>query len=149
MTLQLSVGPWPLFFFLVSWSFTQSVGLLGLEDQPVARPLPAHRTAQKRTSTHHVEFELTNPVFERAKTVHASDLAATVIGTEFNQRPLICFGYKTDNSCWWCIHYMLISCSRWRIKHVRYSKGAILAWLQVYLKMEAAGLSKILVNTKK
>jgi hypothetical protein len=54
-------------------------------DQPVARPLPTHRTAQaqnKRTQTSmpRVEFEPTIPVFERTKTVHASDRAATVTG---------------------------------------------------------------------
>jgi hypothetical protein len=54
-------------------------------DQPIARPLPAHRTAQtknKRTqiSMPQVEFEPTTPVFERAKTVHTLDRAATVIG---------------------------------------------------------------------
>jgi hypothetical protein len=48
------------------------------EDQPVARPLPAHRTAQtqnKRTQTSmpRVGFETTIPVFERAKTVHTLD----------------------------------------------------------------------------
>jgi hypothetical protein len=53
-------------------------------DQPVARPLPAHRTVQtqnKRTQTSmpEVEFEFTIPVFERPKTVHALDHAATVI----------------------------------------------------------------------
>jgi hypothetical protein len=45
-------------------------------DQPVARPLPTHRTTQthnKRTdtSTLWVRFEPTIPAFERAKTVHA------------------------------------------------------------------------------
>jgi hypothetical protein len=54
-------------------------------DQPVARPLPAHRTAQtqnkrKQTSMPQLGFEPTIPVFERAKTVHASDRAATVVG---------------------------------------------------------------------
>jgi hypothetical protein len=54
-------------------------------DQPVARPLPAHRTTQtqhKRTQTSmpRVWFEPTIPVFERAKTVHAlGRRAATVI----------------------------------------------------------------------
>jgi hypothetical protein len=53
------------------------------EDQPVARPLPAHRTAQtqnKRTQTsmRQLGFEPTIPVFGRAKTVHALDRAATV-----------------------------------------------------------------------
>jgi hypothetical protein len=53
-------------------------------DQPVARPLPAQRTIQtqnKRTQTSMslVGFEPTIPAFERAKTVHALDRAATVI----------------------------------------------------------------------
>jgi hypothetical protein len=54
-------------------------------DEPVARPLLTHRTAQtqnKRTQTSmpRVGFEPTIPVFERAKTVHALDRAATVNG---------------------------------------------------------------------
>jgi hypothetical protein len=54
-------------------------------DQPVAIPLPTHRTTQtqiKRTQTsmNGVGFEPTIPVLERAKTVHASDRAAIVIG---------------------------------------------------------------------
>jgi hypothetical protein len=54
-------------------------------DQPVTRPQPAHRAKQthnKRTQTSmpQVEFEPTIPVFERAKSVHASDCAVSVIG---------------------------------------------------------------------
>jgi hypothetical protein len=54
-------------------------------DQPVAMSLPTYRTTQthnKRTQTSMswVEFEHTIPAFERAKTVHALDCAATVIG---------------------------------------------------------------------
>jgi hypothetical protein len=54
-------------------------------NQPVTRSLPAHRTVQtqnKRTqiSMPQVGFEATIPVFERAKTLHALDRAATVIG---------------------------------------------------------------------
>jgi hypothetical protein len=45
-------------------------------DQPVARPLPTHRTAQKQnkrrqTSMPQVGFEPTPAVFDRMKTVHA------------------------------------------------------------------------------
>jgi hypothetical protein len=52
--------------------------------QPVTRPLPIHRTTQTQnkrtqTSTPRVGREPTIPVFERAKTVHALDGAATVI----------------------------------------------------------------------
>jgi hypothetical protein len=55
-------------------------------DQPVARPLLRHRTTQtqnKRTQTSMscVGFEPTILAFERAKTVHASDCAATVTST--------------------------------------------------------------------
>jgi hypothetical protein len=54
-------------------------------DEPVSRPLPAHRTTQtqnKRTQTTMPQagFEPTIPVFERAKTVHALDCAATGMG---------------------------------------------------------------------
>jgi hypothetical protein len=50
-------------------------------DQPVARPLLTHRTTHTQTSMLWVGFEPTNSVFNRAKTVHASDRAATVIGS--------------------------------------------------------------------
>jgi hypothetical protein len=58
-------------------------------DQPVARPLPPHRTAQmqnKRTqiSMPPVGFEPTIPVSERAKIFCALDHAATAIGTIVN-----------------------------------------------------------------
>jgi hypothetical protein len=54
-------------------------------DQPVARPIPAHRTAQtqnKRTqiSMPQVGFKPTILVFQRAKTVHASDRESIVFG---------------------------------------------------------------------
>jgi hypothetical protein len=53
-----------------------------------------HRTAQtqnKRTQTPmlRVGFELTIPVIERAKTVHASDRTATVIGSFPNRSEII------------------------------------------------------------
>jgi hypothetical protein len=49
-------------------------------DQPVARPLPTHGTTQTQnkhtqTSMPGVGFEPTTPVFEREKTVDASDRA--------------------------------------------------------------------------
>jgi hypothetical protein len=54
-------------------------------DQPVARPLPTHRTHTKnkltQTSLPPVGFEPTTPVFGRGKMVHALDRAATVIGS--------------------------------------------------------------------
>jgi uncharacterized membrane protein len=54
-------------------------------DQPIARPLHARRTTQTQNKRTHksmprVGFEPTIPVSERAKTVHALDGAATVIG---------------------------------------------------------------------
>jgi hypothetical protein len=60
-------------------------------DQPVTRQLPAHGTAQiqnKRTQTSipQVGFEPKIPVFQRPKTVHAFDRAATVIGGLHNTR---------------------------------------------------------------
>jgi hypothetical protein len=53
-------------------------------DQPVARPLPAQRTARTqnkhtRTSMSQVGFETMIPAFERVKTVYVIDCAAAVI----------------------------------------------------------------------
>jgi hypothetical protein len=65
------VGPWPFFSFLILYT----VGTTPLTgDQPVAGPLPTHRTTQTQ------EFEPTIPIFERAKTDHALGRTATVIG---------------------------------------------------------------------
>jgi hypothetical protein len=80
------VGPWPLFQFLNPYTVGRTPWT---GDQPVARPLPTHRTTQtqnKRTQTSmpRVRFEPTIPVFERAKTVHPLDRAATVIGSNNN-----------------------------------------------------------------
>jgi hypothetical protein len=56
-----------------------------MSDQPVARPLPTHRTTEtqnKRTQTSmpSVGFEPTIPAFERARKVHALGRATTVTG---------------------------------------------------------------------
>jgi hypothetical protein len=72
----------PLFQFMI---YTQTVGLLGTGDQPVTRPLPTPRTTQTQnrrtqTSMPRVGVEPPIPVLERAKTVHALDRAAAVIG---------------------------------------------------------------------
>jgi hypothetical protein len=82
VALQPFVGPWPLFSFLIFCTvcMTPWTGY-----QPVARPRPTHRTAQTQnnrtqTSMPQVGFEPTIPAFERVKTVHALDRAATVIG---------------------------------------------------------------------
>jgi hypothetical protein len=63
------------------------LGLLTIKTpwQPVERPLPRCRATQTQnkhtqTSTPWVGFEPTIPAFDRAKTVHALDCAATVIG---------------------------------------------------------------------
>jgi hypothetical protein len=61
-------------------------------DQPVARQLSTHRTTQThnkhtQTSMPRVGYEPTIPVFKRAKTVHALDRAATVIGGRFYTHP--------------------------------------------------------------
>jgi heme oxygenase len=74
-------------------------------DQPVASPLPAHMIAQtqdKRTQTLmlQVGFEPTIPVFERAKTVHALDRAATVIGSYYCHSGLnLVAEYRPKSNC--------------------------------------------------
>jgi hypothetical protein len=104
----------------------------GKGDQPVARPLPAHRTAQTQnkciqTSMPWVGFEPTTPLFERSKTVHALDSATAVIGswiyTEQNtpkwNPPDQCraqcqtswiswfiWWLKHEHDLLWCLHFM-------------------------------------------
>jgi hypothetical protein len=82
MAVQSIVGPWLPFQFLSLYTVGRTPWT---GDQPVARPLPTHRTIQtqnKRTQTSmpRVGFEPTTAVFERARTVHALDGEATVIG---------------------------------------------------------------------
>jgi hypothetical protein len=83
MALQLFVGPWRL---IQGRNLFYTVGRTPwTRDQPVARPLPTHRTTQTQnkgtqTSMPWVGFEPMIPAFERMKTVHALDGAATVIG---------------------------------------------------------------------
>jgi hypothetical protein len=85
MTLQ-HLWPLPLFQFLNPYTVGRTPWT---GDQPVARPLPTRRTTQirnKRTQTSmpRVGFEPTTPVFERAKTVHALDSVAFVIGVRLS-----------------------------------------------------------------
>jgi hypothetical protein len=82
MALQPFVGPWPSFQFLDL--LTQSVGLFGRVIS-ASQGLYLNRGQHKQnkhtqTSMPRVGFGPTIPVFERAKTVHALDRAATVIG---------------------------------------------------------------------
>jgi hypothetical protein len=95
MALQSFFGPWPIFRFLILYTVGRTPWT---GDQPVARPLPTHGTTQTQnkhiqTSMPLVGFEPTIPAFERAKTVHALDRAATVIGfrlsreTKFSPTP--------------------------------------------------------------
>jgi hypothetical protein len=81
MALQPFVGLGSFFSFLIFYTVGRTPWT---GDQPVTRPPPTHRTAQKyykrtQTSMPQVGFEPTIQVFERAKRVHALDRAATVI----------------------------------------------------------------------
>jgi hypothetical protein len=60
--------------------YTQLVGLLGRGISPSQGRYLQNNTQCTQTSMPLVAFEPTTPVFERAKTVHALDRAATVIG---------------------------------------------------------------------
>jgi hypothetical protein len=75
MTLHLFVGLWPLFQFL-DFYIVGSTPWAG--NQPVARPLPAHRTTQPQTFMPQVRFEPTITASEQANTVRDLDCAATV-----------------------------------------------------------------------
>jgi hypothetical protein len=86
MALQLFIRPCLVFIFLMVYTvgWTPWMGV-----QPVARPLPAHRSAQTQnkptqTSTPQVGFESTVPVFERVKTVLVLNRTTTVIGNRLD-----------------------------------------------------------------
>jgi hypothetical protein len=77
-----SLCPGCVFSFLILHTFGR---IPWTGDQSVARPLPTHGTAQtqnKRTQTSmpRGEFEPTIPMFEWARTAHAFDRVAAVIG---------------------------------------------------------------------
>jgi hypothetical protein len=81
MALQ-PLGPWPLLQFLNLYTVDRTPWT---DVKLVARPLPTRRTTQtqskcRETFMLRVEFELTIPMFEREKAVHALGRAATVIG---------------------------------------------------------------------
>jgi hypothetical protein len=97
MTLQPVVGPWPLFQFLNLYTVGRTPWT---RDQYVARPLLHTQNERTQTSTPGVGFETTTPVFERAKTVHASGLAATVIGmcTRTSMQSNLCCDRKDVSS---------------------------------------------------
>jgi hypothetical protein len=83
MALKPFVGPWPLFRFLNL--FTQLVGLLGRGISPsqvryLHTGQAQTQNKRKQTSMPPVGFEHTIPAFEREKTIHAFDRAATAIG---------------------------------------------------------------------
>jgi hypothetical protein len=78
------VAPWPLFRFLNLYTVGRTPWT---GDQAVARPLSTHRTTQTQNKHTHtfmtpVGFEPTIPMLELAKSVHALDRAATVIGRD-------------------------------------------------------------------
>jgi hypothetical protein len=84
MALEPSVEPWPPFPCLDS--FTQTVGLLGRGISPLqGRYLHTEQHKHRINAHRHpcLKWE-SNPhsVFDRARTVHALDRAATVIGKE-------------------------------------------------------------------
>jgi hypothetical protein len=119
MALQPFVGPWPPFSFLILYRVGRTPWT---GNQPVARPLPTHRTAQtqnKRTQTSKpwVGFEPTIPAFRPAKTVRAFDLAATVIGCAEIIRGLNYeFGWTgtTVSKHWIYSRHLPGACGEWR-----------------------------------
>jgi hypothetical protein len=84
----------------------QSVGLLGRGINQSQGPyLTQTRNKRKQTSIPWVGFEPRIPVFEWAKTFHALDNAATMIGgTQYKQRS---YNFSTYRSC----HYLSLTFS--------------------------------------
>jgi hypothetical protein len=90
-------------------------------NQPVARPLP---TQTKNKCRHKflpwVGFETMIPVFERAKTVHALDRAATVIGFIEHRARLLLFEFYS-------VHRGIISLTYY-FENRRYPCFSFAAW---------------------
>jgi hypothetical protein len=87
MALKPFVGPWQIFSFLIFYTigrlFRRGISLsLG---RYLHKRTTQTQNKQTQTSMPQVGFELTIPVFDRAKTVHALAHAATVIG-EFSDQ---------------------------------------------------------------
>jgi hypothetical protein len=74
-------GPWPLFQFLNLYTIRR---IPWMGDQPVAKAATYTQNKCTQTSMSRLGFEPTIPVFERAKTVHALDHSATLIGSNRN-----------------------------------------------------------------
>jgi hypothetical protein len=77
--------------YLFHFSFLilrQSVGLLGLGISPSQGRYIRRTTQRQNTQTYMpwMGFEHTIPVFERGKTIHALDRAATLMGTRYSCR---------------------------------------------------------------
>jgi hypothetical protein len=89
MALQPYVVPWPLLHFCNL--FTQSVELLGRMFSPSQGRYLHTRQHKHRINVHTSDIHALSgirthdPEFERAKTVHVLDRAATVTGSDFNQ----------------------------------------------------------------
>jgi hypothetical protein len=86
MALRPFVGPWPLFSFLIF--YTASRRLLGQGFSPSQGRYLHIGQHKHRKNAHRYPFEPTIPVFEWAKTVHALDGTATVIGDLFIYLPI-------------------------------------------------------------
>jgi hypothetical protein len=83
--------------FSVSYSYTQSAKLLGWGISPSqGRYLTQMRSKRTQKSIPWMGFESTIPTFERAKTVHDLDRAATAIGLNFTTLA-ICNLYKLQS----------------------------------------------------
>jgi hypothetical protein len=96
---HLGVHIWHSWNALFHFSFLivgHSVGLLGLGIGPVARPVSTHTTVQAHIKSRQtmplLGFEPTIPAFEKAKTVHALDRAATANGLSLIYIKIFCNG---------------------------------------------------------
>jgi hypothetical protein len=105
MALELFVGPCPLQFRNLYYTVRRTPWT---GDQPIARPLPTHRTTQTRNKRMpRLRFELASTVFEWAKTFHALDRSDTVIGDCLNMDP-----YYAVGSCFYLVNTPLDNINR-------------------------------------
>jgi hypothetical protein len=103
---------WALAIYSVSWSYTQTVGLLewGIRQSQGRYLHTAQHKHTRQTTMPWVGFESTIPAFERVKTVHAFDRAATVMG-------------RTRTYTYTDLKFCVLSASCYQLPHWCVTKG--------------------------
>jgi hypothetical protein len=127
MVVEPFVGPWPLFHFR-NLFYTDS-RIPWTNDQPVARPLPTHRTTQtqnKRTHRHPCLEWDSNPRSKRWSERRqfmpqtARPLRSAECGVDNSNKRWLCYTEVLNQYCWWRSE---VICPSRRSSFIGVSKG--------------------------